>query len=294
MNEFMENNRIRRNDGSGGIGYLLDADDLLSSTDYRILQNRTDGVLLPCMKMKYNGKTELLMLTGELRPMSEAVPRMPQENAVTASLGLMRAALAIRNNGFLNPACLDLTWDHIFLDSGTCRVHLAYVPVYTKRRPSLTELSRELMTGLAIFLEQGAAGDPGALLSGFLAELRDPALSIETICRRRSDGTAREDAEEPVRRLSAGSGPGSFEIELDQDDMVLGRAGGASEGGILSSRKISRRHCRITRINGKCYVRDLGSVNGTSVNHASLKPGELCLLKKGDVLSLADSDFEVM
>ena len=294
MNEFMEGNRIQRTEGPGGIGYLLDAEDLFNSTDYRILQNQKDGALLPCVRMKYNGKTQLLMLTREMRPMSEVLYRMPQNSMVAVSISLMRAVLGIRNNGFLNPACLDLDWDHIYVESGTWKACLAYVPVYTQHRPSMSELSGELMSGLALLLEQRPENSSGTILSGFLAELKDPALSMESICRRRIAGMEMEDEDEPVRKLSAGGGMGGFEVIIDRDDMVLGRAGSDEKGGIPFNRRISRRHCRITRVNGKCYVRDLGSVNGTSVNHVYLKPGEVCLLKKGDVLSLADSDFEVM
>jgi len=57
-----------------------------------------------------------------------------------------------------------------------------------------------------------------------------------------------------------------------------------SDGGL--EKGISRRHARITRHGNKVFIEDLGSVNGTFLNHKRLTPYLIQALKSGDELQL--------
>lgn len=52
---------------------------------------------------------------------------------------------------------------------------------------------------------------------------------------------------------------------------------------------VSRFHCEIIKRDGQLYVSDLNSSNGTSVNGASIKPGNPELLRKGSRILLANA-----
>ena len=60
----------------------------------------------------------------------------------------------------------------------------------------------------------------------------------------------------------------------------------------LNVDRISRLHARIDRVNGQLHIEDMGSTNGTYVNHQRL--GEQTAVSVGDVVHLADHEFRLM
>jgi pSer/pThr/pTyr-binding forkhead associated (FHA) protein/ribosomal protein L40E len=69
--------------------------------------------------------------------------------------------------------------------------------------------------------------------------------------------------------------------------------------GFPNSEIVSRIHARLTVEDDKFYIEDLGSSNGTYVNHLPLDKGDRHQLKMGDQISLGKEDkvtflFEVM
>jgi pSer/pThr/pTyr-binding forkhead associated (FHA) protein len=57
-----------------------------------------------------------------------------------------------------------------------------------------------------------------------------------------------------------------------------------SDGGL--EKGVSRRHAKITRRGRKVFIEDLGSINGTFLNHKKLKPYLSRTLESGDELRL--------
>lgn len=57
---------------------------------------------------------------------------------------------------------------------------------------------------------------------------------------------------------------------------------------IISGRTVSRRHARLWFENGRWYLADQQSVNGTFVNNARLQPNQPIVLNDGDVLNFGD------
>ena len=60
------------------------------------------------------------------------------------------------------------------------------------------------------------------------------------------------------------------------------------------NKMISRKHCRIMNSGGLYYISDEGSANGTFVNGVRLNPGQKTQINRGDVIRLADSDFQII
>lgn len=57
---------------------------------------------------------------------------------------------------------------------------------------------------------------------------------------------------------------------------------------------ISKRHFALKYENGKLYIKDLGSKNGTFVNSQDIRGREWVELKPGDVVKVVDVEFEVV
>jgi pSer/pThr/pTyr-binding forkhead associated (FHA) protein len=71
-----------------------------------------------------------------------------------------------------------------------------------------------------------------------------------------------------------------------QSGQVLGRHGDA--GGVFEKfRTVSRRHARVTFVNGVWNIEDLESTNGTWVNGRRLNTEERCPLDEGDTVALS-------
>ncbi len=82
---------------------------------------------------------------------------------------------------------------------------------------------------------------------------------------------------------------GNREIPLEKLPVLLGR--GTDAGIQLLDRFASRRHCEISERDGRLFVRDLGSTNGSFVNgqHA-----DECWLRPGDTLSVGATTFVIV
>lgn len=76
---------------------------------------------------------------------------------------------------------------------------------------------------------------------------------------------------------------------IDTLPMTVGRSVG--HGLSLFSSGVSHRHAELFRRQGRLWIRDLGSTNGTRVNFEPIR--EPTLLRDGDVLQFADLEFRL-
>jgi pSer/pThr/pTyr-binding forkhead associated (FHA) protein len=96
-----------------------------------------------------------------------------------------------------------------------------------------------------------------------------------------SDGTMISRPE--VLTLSLPAEGGAVSV---QSGHVLGRHG--DSGDVFGKfRTVSRRHARVTFVNGVWNIEDLESTNGTWVNGRRLEPKERCPLSGGDTVALS-------
>lgn len=95
-------------------------------------------------------------------------------------------------------------------------------------------------------------------------------------------------------KLVAMNAPEHFELVIDGNNVLLGKKQELVDKVIPFNRMISRKHCRITRVNGIYYINDEGSANGTFVNGTKLNPGQKMQINRGDIIRLADSDFQIV
>jgi pSer/pThr/pTyr-binding forkhead associated (FHA) protein len=104
-----------------------------------------------------------------------------------------------------------------------------------------------------------------------------------------SDATMRAGAP-PVARLRVieGADPKGKTFDLSEE-VTVGRASGCQVA--LTDPTVSQLHARIFRRDGKLYVEDLGSSNGTFVNRK--KVSSAAALRRGDRIALGSTVLEV-
>ena len=134
------------------------------------------------------------------------------------------------------------------------------------------------------------------------ADLSNGTYSIEDICAHIKGKTIpRGGQPEPYReaeqtgllRIVAMNAPTHVEIAVTKDDFVIGKKAELCDGVIGFNKMISRSHCKFNQCGNRYTVTDLQSANGTYVNKVRLQPNQPFPIKDGDIVRLANSDFQV-
>lgn len=115
-------------------------------------------------------------------------------------------------------------------------------------------------------------------------------------------GSREAGREEPTMLISSGGmtylrrigrkGESAEEFVLDDSPLSIGS--GAQADILIKDKGISRFHARISREGEMIFIKDMNSTNGTWVNDRRLTVYELCPVRNGDVIRLAESRFELI
>ncbi|MGN0408366.1 MAG: DUF6382 domain-containing protein [Bacteroides sp.] len=97
-----------------------------------------------------------------------------------------------------------------------------------------------------------------------------------------------------ILELESANGHINDSIYIEKLPCVLGCAGTAADV-VVQQPFVSRMHARIDKdIDNNCYIQDLFSTNGTFVNDRRLVPEEKQVLRDGDIVVLASSEYRVV
>lgn len=304
MNGLYEDNDLKEIKYGNDFAYVINKDNAFLPTEYKVLQNQTDGLFIKCMKLLYNGEIQLYYLTGSFRSLTDMMDIMDGENAIIMITNLFKDIIEVKSNGFLSCQNIDISSDHIFVDPATCKISLVYVPIRRRAFRDAHAFENELRTVLVKIL-QDAPITSSQKIRQLENDLMNGMLSMENLYERLT-GAANETLKESRRsggssfrrntnmKIVAVNSPVSFEISITQDEFILGKKQEIVNGVIPFNKMISRRHCKIIRQGDQYAVVDLKSANGTYLNGIRLQANQPSPVKNGDVLRLANSDFRVV
>lgn len=283
------------------LAYILKDSAHFLTTEYKVLQSRTGGCFLKSMKMTYNGRTELYYMTEEYKTFAVLAPVLDTGRFLTVAGNLLDAVAEVKDNGFLSCRNLDISPDKIYIDLTTYKVRLVYLPVSEPFFPDDAEFENELRDVLLGALD-GRADKETQEIRGLADDLKDRTMKLEETALRLRGGAVR-------REMSAAVIPGAaslktmhlvtmnaprVELKVTKDEFVIGKKVSEVDGAVTFNRMISRVHCKIRRKDGAYTVTDLRSANGTYVNRTRLIPEQAYPVKNGDVIRLANTDFQVI
>lgn len=303
MYTLLDDGIINEIESGSNFGYVLGDNGHFVNTDYKVLQSQTNGVFVQCMKILYNGKVELFYVTEDYRSFSSMFVGIMPDTLLTIIVNLFANIIEVRNNGFLTSQNIDLSWDKIFVEPNTLKVKLIYLPISAKAFDSYAAFESELRSSLVKLINK-VLPSTNSRIEQLLTDLSNGSLTLDDLYNKmRGNGTVptpansyrenREMADDKLRMVAMNA-PGHFEIVLDRDTLTIGKKEDMVDAVISFNKMISRKHCKITRQYGAYYVTDEGSANGTYVNKVRLSPNHPTPIKKGDVLRLADSDFQIV
>lgn len=231
---------------------------------------------------------------------------------------MLDVEIAAKSRG-LYPEHLLMKPDTVFMDENTLRMYFVYQPISAAK-----EMTDDLFAVIhdIIYQELKKEGGVGQVyLIDFqnylkqgdyrLEHVRQYILSV--VSGNASSGSGRmqqpekeEDLEQYTVMLGSGGKAGNStpkkkcmhltrvrtkeRATFSEDIVKIGRSS-QNTFCITGNASIGRNHAAIIKRGEDCYLKDLGSVNGTSVNGVHLGGNQVCKLKNGDKIQLADEQF---
>lgn len=232
---------------------------------------------------------------------------------------MLDVEIAAKSRG-LYPEHLLMKPDLVYLDEKTLKMYFLYQPVNVAK-----EMTDDLFAVIhdIIYQELKKEGGVGQVyLIDFQNYLKQGDYRLEHVRQyivQAVSGNARPGVS-PIKAQ-----PKEEEEDLEQYTVMLGSAGGGSGAPkqkcmhltrvrtnecktfredivkigrssqntycVTGNASIGRNHAAIIKRGDVCYLKDLGSVNGTLVNGMQLGGNQACKLKSGDRVQLADEQF---
>ena len=297
MNVLIEKGLVDEMTCGSNFAYILNDNSIFLPTEYKVLQSQTNSCFVKCMKMLYNGKLQLYYVTNGLKPLSSLLPTLDPESFMTIVSNLFADVIDVKHNGFLSCQNIDIAFERIYVEPNTFKVQLVYLPVSERLFGDGTLFESELRTSL-IRLISGLSTLMSSRTMQLSANLANGMLSLENLLAKVKGGSIEADPQPPVNKngvvkITAMNTPERFEFVINKDSYTIGKSETSVDGAITFNKMISRVHCRINRSGSTVTITDLQSSNGTFVNKVKLQANQPCQLKNGDVIRLANSDFQV-
>ena len=308
MNRLIEKGVINELNSGNNFEYVTSSLATFVETDYKVLQSQSNDVFIKCMKINRNGKVAFCYLANEYRTVASLKTAISCESAIELAVNLLECINKVKTNGFLSVSSIVLDEDKIFVDGNTMKVRLVYIPINEKIYDSNADFEEALRNTVHDILNS-VVNDRNEKLEGMLSDVMDSSIPLDSIYQRGRAIVPERPKEEVSTtqqptpagftgmlgsiKLVATNAPYPFEIKISEDDVLIGKKAELVDKVIDFNNAISRRHCRVIKQSGMFYIMDEGSANGTFVNNVKLEQGSRQMIKQGDVIRLANSDFRV-
>lgn len=302
MNSLIENGSITEMKCDTNFAYILNDNSMFLSTQYKVLQSRTDDCFVRCMKMLYNGKIQLYFFPVSSKPLRHIIFNIDVSKFCNIIANLFHDIMEVKSNGFLSCQNIDLSFDHIYIDVKTYKVGLVYLPLNCPLYEDYSLFENQLRTDL-IKLITNTASLSSPKMHQFVEKLADDVLTLEDLSQwlkndagPSSSTTYFKDRTLPHAEqlyLVSMDHSNYMEMLINKDEFLIGRKASCVDGVIEFNKMIGRVHCKINK-SGKSYsITDLNSANGTYVNQKRLLPNQTMSIYHDDIIRLANSDFKV-
>lgn len=300
MNVLIENGIITEMKCGNNFSYILDDASLFLSTEYKVLQSQGEECFVKCMKLLYNGKIQFYFLVNGYKPLSNMIPALDGDGFMKILANVFSNVLAVKQNGFLSCQNIDIALEKIFVEPNTYKAGLIYLPINKRLHYDESTFENELRTNLVKVIS-GVSALASPKTTQFMADLSNGLLSIKDLYDRIKNGKAvKPNVQTACKTKKARlcivgmNTPVHVEVEVTKDSFVIGKNAAVVDGVVSFNKMISRVHCRITKEDMQYMITDLKSANGTYVNRVRLTPEQPHQIKNGDLIRLANSDFQVV
>ncbi len=300
MNVLLDKGHISEMKCGTNFSYNLQENNMFLPTEYKVLQSQTSTCFVRCMKMLYNGKTQLYYMVNSLKSLATILPTLDPDSFVTIVSNLLADIIDVKHNGFLSCQNIDISFDHIYIEPSTYKVQLVYLPTSIHFFSDYSSFESELRTSFVKIIN-GVASVYSPKTTQLATDLSNGMLSLEDLYARTKGGKidsqinndSASNTKGSVVRITALNAPTRVELIINKNSYVIGKSAASVDGVVSFNKMISRVHCRVDKNGQTVTITDLQSANGTFVNRTRLMPNQPTPIKNGDVIRLANSDFQV-
>lgn len=353
--------------------YILRRQNMLSTTEYKVLQGQDNKGLLPCYRVVYNGYDKLDYDIEKYNDLYSALPGLAPDAFLQCVCSVAGVMANIKDIGFLHMHNLETSLDKVFVDPGDNTVHMVYLPIsgeylgYMNQgheqnlksallkaiqshphlfSPPVYQLC-DLLADTAVTMEQikfflagfeprdktfvepaNPTGTMAFVQTGEMTQSRilsdnlaqpppaeqapvqpPPVIPVENQPRQAKwplfGGKRAEAAPLPAQSIGTEvldalfvpgivlvAAQGKLEILVDKQEFFLGKQAD-KVNGVIDEAAVSRVHCKIMHSDGRDFIIDLGSSNGTYVNGAKVEQDKPLLINEGDRVRLGNVNFTV-
>ena len=148
MNALIEQGVIQEMICNGNFAYVLSGNESFLPVEYKVLHSKTGDGFVKCVKMSFNGHTQLYYITEGLRPLLSVVSSMNVDGFLTMVTNLLTNVVQAKSNGFLSCQNIEVGFEKIFVEPSTLKVSLVYVPLNRHIHSDYDAFENELRTGL--------------------------------------------------------------------------------------------------------------------------------------------------
>lgn len=301
MNRLIENHYVSETKYGTNFAYILNDDSLFLPTEYKMLQGQTNSIFLKCMKMYFNGKIQLFYLTKTFIPLISILPKLNSESFLSIVSNLFGCIIEAKNHGFLSCKHIDISFDHIFIDPTTYKVKLVYIPALNNLYDDTSSFESEIRISLIKIISE--MSNISSTKTMYLSsDLQNGSVSLESIFSKLSgksnnlnshSGSNKLQGTNQIKLVAMDVRP-RFEVVINKPEFIIGKKQSVVDGVISFNKMISRIHCKVICKQDDYYIEDLQSANGTYINNVRLQPKVATRIKHGDVVRLANSNFQVV
>ncbi len=293
-NHIFNGQIVELENGEEAVSYSLKYNDDFYDIGYKVMQNQEESCLLPCCRLKYNGKIKLVYFTDNYCRLSEKLNDLDEGKTGELLANVFEAIIQIEGIGFLDMGCIDGRLDHIYVDNNTNTIKMIYLPInLSSGTKSFPLFENEIRASLVRRIENDEDRD-SASAEEIVCGLTDGTLSVRqliSVLRRTGNSNS---AENEPKDWYIKSLEDNREIKVSREQFILGKSKERAHGIISGNTAISRVHCEIILDGNQAYVTDLGSSNGTFVNGRRIQQGVHEKITEGSKLRLANMDFIIL
>lgn len=301
MNRLIENHYVSETKYGTNFAYILNDDSLFLPTEYKMLQGQTNSIFLKCMKMYFNGNIQLFYLAKTYIPLISILPKLNSESFLSIISNLFGCIIEAKNHGFLSCKHIDISLDHIFIDPTTYKVKLVYIPALNNLYDDTSSFESEIRISLIKLISE--MSNISSTKTMYLSsDLQNGSVSLESILSKLSgksnnlnshSGSNELQGTKQIKLVAMDVQP-RFEVVINKQEFIIGKKQSVVDGVISFNKMISRIHCKVICKQEDYYIEDLQSANGTYINNVRLQPKVATRIKHGDVVRLANSNFQVV